>query len=422
MEDVREGCDIQPSSPGHAEQEPKNEDIQKSPKENGESDMCSSDDKIDLSETSTSIVKLEENSGDSKDGDNSISEENLKKEPTIENGSNNINEDTLSNDSGSQKSTSTKRKLEGDESLIIKKLRSEIQENYILRDKILSEYMNLGDCSTLEQIHTYTEQVLAEIKTLNDLAKEKEREWNNIIHLKKLKEELLLRIHRRKQILTLNNDKNETEMADSQGDSSGTILKSSLSSKGATLKIPHVHHDKMLNQQNYTSQRSLLNSALEMNGQSADCNKQGRQRPVLDVQSIIADYRQRHPEAVPRRGRRIRSVLNSQNDNCSSNGRMNSTGIMNFSSIALGAGAQVRQNLSSTGFDVNSELGLLLSAMEGVSISFSWKPDVIYNFLIDCRQTVNHQAALTHRLRQPSHLLGTCWFSLRNYRKVRDMN
>lgn len=388
MEDVREGCDIQPSSPGHAEQEPKNEDVQKSHNENGEADMCTSDGKMELRETCTSVLKQEENSGDSKDiDDNNLSEENLKgrgRECNTENGSNNINEDTLSNDSGSaeQKSSASKRKSDSDESLTIKKLRCEIQENYTLRDRILNEYMNLGDCSTIEQIHTYTEQVLAEIKTLNDLAKEKEREWNNIIHLKKLKEELLLRIHRRKQILTLSNDKNETEVSDSHGDvsdernnvTSGTILKSSLSARSATLKIPHIHSDKMekmmLNQQNYTSQRSLLNSALEMNGQSGDYNKQGRQRPVLDVQSIIADYRQRHPEAVPRRGRRIRSVLNSQNENCSSNGKLSSAGILNFSSVALGAGAQVRQNLSSAGFDVNSELGLILSAMDNVSVRF----------------------------------------------------
>lgn len=376
MEDVREACDVQPSSPGHAEQGPKTEEIQKSPKENGENDIPTSDVKIELREAETSVVK-HEYSGDSKEGDNDTSDENIKekrKESTVENGSSNINEDTLSNDSGSteSKTTATKRKSDTDESLIVKKLRSEIQDNYTLRDKILSEYMNLGDCSTLEQIHTYTEQVLAEIKTLNDLAKEKEREWNNIIHLKKLKEELLLRIQRRKQVLALNCDKNDGSETESLDEKSGSILKSNLCSRSTTLKIPNVHQDKTAsNKQNYSSHRSLLNSALEMNGQSADYNKQARQRPVLDVQSIIADYRQRHPEAVPRRGRRIRSVLNAQNENSNSNGRMTSGGgILNFSSVALGTGSQVRQNLSATGFDMSSELGLLLSAMDNVRYLF----------------------------------------------------
>lgn len=376
MEDVREGCDIQPSSPGHAEQEPKNGETQKSPKENGEQD-ATADDKIEAVEVNNSIVKQEDDVGDSKDEDQNTSETVKEggKESTVENGANSINEDTFSNDSGSggeQKSSSNKRKTDSDESLTVKKLRSEIQDNYALRDKILNECINLGGCSTLEQIQTYTEQVLAEIKTLNDLAKEKEREWNNIIHLRKLKEELLIRIQRKKQILTLLSDRNETEVSDSQGDvsddrsnsvSSGTILKSSLSSKG--LKIPQTHQDK--NTINQLSSRSLLSSALEMNGQSADCSKQGRQRPVIDVQSLIADYRQRHPEIVPRRGRRIRSVLNVNNENCNSNGRLSSGGILNFSSVALGTGSQVRQNLSATSFDVNNELGLLLSAMENVS-------------------------------------------------------
>lgn len=301
---------------------------------------------------------------------------NVKLEPPkMENGTSHIDDDTMSNDSAEGEPKNYKRKFEIDETATVKKLKSEIQENYALRDKILNEYIELGDCSTLEQMHTYTEQVLVEIRTLNELAKEKEREWNNIIHLKKLKEELLLRIQRRKQILILTGDKNisEAEMTDSQLESleerlTGTangqsILKSNLlNSKNATLKIPSVSLSDKANK------KSLLNSALEMNGQSQD-GRQFKQRPVIDVQSIIADYRQRHPEAVPRRGRRIRSVLNSQNDN-GNGGRQNAGSVLNFTSVALGSGAQVRQNVGSSGFDVNSELGLLLSAMDGVSAIF----------------------------------------------------
>lgn len=36
----------------------------------------------------------------------------------------------------------------------------------------------------------------------------------------------------------------------------------------------------------------------------------GRQGATKDVQSIIADYRQRHPETVPRRGRRVKTNMN----------------------------------------------------------------------------------------------------------------
>lgn len=48
----------------------------------------------------------------------------------------------------------------------------------------------------------------------------------------------------------------------------------------------------------------------------------GRQGAIKDVKSIIEDYRQRHPETVPRRGRRMKTVLTSSpsSSNHSNNG------------------------------------------------------------------------------------------------------
>lgn len=34
----------------------------------------------------------------------------------------------------------------------------------------------------------------------------------------------------------------------------------------------------------------------------------GRQGPIKDVKSLIDDFRQRHPEQVPRRGRRMKNI------------------------------------------------------------------------------------------------------------------
>lgn len=376
MEDVREACDVQPSSPGHAEQGP---DLTTTCKENGYPKDADSKSKNqepprkDQPETDK-IGDVESNLENSK---LSESDSSIVKEIKLENGTSHAEDD--SSDSGDGKTS--KRKLDLEESSTVKKLKSEIHENFMLRDKILNEYIDLGDCSSLEQMHTYTEQILAEIKTLNDLAKEKEREWNNIIHLKKLKEELLLRIQRRKQIMVLNGDKTDLDMSltESQLDllderlttmtnnntpAGQSVLKSNLNKgNSSTLKIPNINSEKS----DKSKQRSLLAATLEMNGQSNDYKT--KQRPILDVQSIIADYRQRHPEAVPRRGRRIRSVLNPQGDGLGGNGRMHSGSVLNFSSLALGSGAQVRQNVGGGGYDVNSELGLLLSAMEGVSTS-----------------------------------------------------
>ncbi|XP_046390112.1 uncharacterized protein LOC124158816 isoform X2 [Ischnura elegans] len=92
---------------------------------------------------------------------------------------------------------------------------------------------------------------------------------------------------------------------------------------------------------------------------------EGRQGPILDVRSIIADYRSRHPETVPLRGRRNKSLTPSpaaasslrESGSTGSDGgpsenplstdvgmsTVTSTpGILNIASLALGSGSQVR--------------------------------------------------------------------------------
>jgi hypothetical protein len=71
-------------------------------------------------------------------------------------------------------------------------------------------------------------------------------------------------------------------------------------------------------------QQNFYNSQIQM----------GRQGVIKDVKSIIADYRQKHPENVPRRGRRLKGLLGQPADS---------------------------KRLS--------ELGILLSGMDGVSVT-----------------------------------------------------
>jgi hypothetical protein len=361
MEDVREGCSVQPSSPGHAEERLNSDDKQTvEPEENGFEE-----------EGSVGSNQVEE--APKKDADSEEAKED-KPAAEVENGetvkgennldANNVNEESCSNTSSEE--TPTKRKSESQDSAN-KRLRMDIQDNFISRDKILNEFIEMADCGSVEQLQMQTEQILAEIRTLNELAKEKEREWNNIIHLKKMKEELLLRMQRRKQVMLVNSDKNENGevlFGESQTDCVGerlknssnqSILKANLTNPNKTLRVPgsgaNKHRNILPKPQQYSQ---------EMNG-SLDY-RQNKQRPVLDVQSIIADYRQRHPEIVPRRGRRIR---NSHPDGKNSNNH-----ILNFSSLALGSGSQVHHNVQ--GLDVNSELGILLNAMDAVSVACWW--------------------------------------------------
>ncbi|KAK4872478.1 hypothetical protein RN001_014507 [Aquatica leii] len=340
MEDVREGSDVpgaQPSSPGHAEQRPNIQEIPQVANENS----------VETEETSNQTNgETKETTEETKSEDKP--ENKVKEESEVAS----IPEDA-SNDSTNEESA--KRKFESEEESSHKRLRSTIDQNYVLREKIFGEYVDNAGCTTVAQIQMQMDQIVSEIRTLNDLAREKEKEWNNIIHLKKMKEELLLRVQRRKQVMMLSNDKidwNDVDSSESQLDLDKNSKNLVIYSSSGT-KIPSDSSSKQ-------KSKNLPSTVIEINGHSGDL-RQNKQRPVLDVQSIIADYRQRHPEAVPRRGRRIRSLYN-QGD--SSMVRSGNGSVMSFSSISLGSGSQVKQNLSASSVEANTELGLLLTAVD----------------------------------------------------------
>ncbi|KAK5639914.1 hypothetical protein RI129_010725 [Pyrocoelia pectoralis] len=291
MEDVREGSDVpsaQPSSPGHAEQRPTIDE--------------------------TNEIVIHENNHETEDGESlqingteSKSNDDLKLEdkpeslpPQVKEEVNSLPEDAASNDS-----ENSKRKFENDESCS-KRLRTLIEQNFVIRDKILNEYTDntTTSSSTLQQIQNQMDQILSEIRVLN--------------------EELLLRVQRRKQIMTLTNDKIEWEGDGSPEHSQeiedhvtgGERKLKNLANPNSGLVIystSQASNIKSDTAKKNSISKNLPSTVIEINGHSGDL-RQNKQRPVLDVQSIIADYRQRHPEAVPRRGRRIRSILNNQGD------------------------------------------------------------------------------------------------------------
>lgn len=338
MENVVEGCNVQPSSPGHAEE--RSEDIKV------KTEIKSDENQKELTKDNEELKAQDENSSEKTKTEN-ISN-GLKEEPD----SSEIQDESYSNNSSPK--SDNKRKSESQD-YPVKRLKTEIQENFVCRDKIITDFIEMADCTNLDQINSFSEQLLVEIKTLNEFAKEKEREWNNIIHLKKLKEELLLRMQRKKQIIIiseksdyadlLNESQNGTIEERLRNVSPQSILKSNLSSQHKTyMNASNVNG-------NLQRQKQMIYNKTQNN---LDLNGQGK-RLTLDVQSIIADYRQRHPESVPRRGRRIR---------CSQSDGSNKNSIMNFSSMTLGSGAQVRQG------DVSSDIGLLLNTINMVSYIF----------------------------------------------------
>ncbi|KAL0838566.1 hypothetical protein ABMA28_016668 [Loxostege sticticalis] len=233
----------------------------------------------------------------------------------------------------------------------LKKLCQEVEKTFPQHDSMINEYIQTATKNNIDEIQRHTEQLLSEIQTLRELAQKKEQEWNNILHLKKVKEEILLRLLRRKQVLSfekaaevngssertpdpfdfLNQAKNLA--IDKSDEISGLAIKQPGSTMSPMMQpvMPVTSHfnpmsglpppyDKAAHMQSMPKpvfQPMMMPGPMpgfprDMNGQlpGGFNMPMGRQGPTKDVKSIIADYRQRNPEVTPRRGRRMKSILN----------------------------------------------------------------------------------------------------------------
>ncbi|KAJ9585207.1 hypothetical protein L9F63_002970, partial [Diploptera punctata] len=278
------------------------------------------------------------------------------------------------------------------------------------RERIVSEFVDSSPRTDLEELQKHTDKLQQEIHTLSALARAKEHEWNNIIRLKKLKEEMYLRLLRKKQVILLTmgsvSKPNDTLDWDLSSDMSRTntvdsaigslkVTSSKVSSKEhnsasqpatstgisvlknnqnqlplmmvpivssatsiSSLKVPELGNRDCKSTGRHRPILPKPTTVVVPSGSTSNNNSnngqnpvigEGRQGPILDVRSIIADYRSRHPETVPRRGRRLKSSLsptpNSQQlpDNLVTSTRVSgSGGILSMASLALGSGSQMR--------------------------------------------------------------------------------
>ncbi|XP_028156645.1 actin cytoskeleton-regulatory complex protein PAN1-like isoform X2 [Ostrinia furnacalis] len=234
----------------------------------------------------------------------------------------------------------------------LKKLYQEVEKAFPQHDVMINDYIQTATKNNIEEIQKHTEQLLAEIQTLRELAQKKEQEWNNILHLKKVKEEILLRLLRRKQVLSFEkaaevNGSDRTDPFDYLNQAKNLAIDKSDEISGLSIKQPgpssmspmmqpqvmpvtsHFNpmsglpppYDKAAHMQNMPKpvypQPMMMPGPMpgfprDMNGQlpTGYNMPMGRQGPTKDVKSIIADYRQRNPEMTPRRGRRMKSILN----------------------------------------------------------------------------------------------------------------
>ncbi|XP_045772625.1 uncharacterized protein LOC123872408 isoform X1 [Maniola jurtina] len=231
----------------------------------------------------------------------------------------------------------------------LKKLCAEVEKTFPQHDTMINDYIQTATKNNIDEIQRHTEQLLSEIQTLRELAQKKEHEWNNILHLKKVKEEILLRLLRRKQVLSFEksvdvNGSERTDPFDYLNQAKNLAIDKSDEISGLSIKQPgsmvnpliqpvmpvtsHFNpmsglpppYDKAAHMQ--AMPKPVFPQAMMMPGHMPgfprDMNGQlnsfglpmGRQGPTKDVKSIIADYRQRNPEITPRRGRRMKSMIN----------------------------------------------------------------------------------------------------------------
>ncbi|XP_075221234.1 uncharacterized protein LOC142324256 isoform X2 [Lycorma delicatula] len=270
------------------------------------------------------------------------------------------------------------------------------------RERLVREYVERCTQS-VEEMSRNADKLQREIGALGELARAKELEWNSILRLRKLKEEMLERLlRRRRQAMMLadngltqewatdyskpklnKNPNNQLMMVPVVSSSPGNLTSSVpitginsrplLSSPDTTrmsarmqrpiLPKPSISHSHT-NNSNNNNNNSILDQQLKQTVMG-EVIGEGRQGPILDVKSIIADYRSRHPENVPRRGRRMKSPM------VSSTRITGSSALMSMANMALCSGAHIR-----TSQDCSSErFNSLNTRSTSVATHCTWFPD-----------------------------------------------
>lgn len=84
--------------------------------------------------------------------------------------------------------------------------RTDVEVNFPRHDKIIRrmiESSNSAKSNDPDTIQRDIDQLNTEIETLGEAARTKEIEWNNILYLKKMKEDMLLRLSRKRTIMEI---------------------------------------------------------------------------------------------------------------------------------------------------------------------------------------------------------------------------
>lgn len=110
-----------------------------------------------------------------------------------------------------------------------KRLRMELEQNFGAHDKVLRNYIEKTSNNNLDEIQQHVDELLADIHELTELSRAKEAEWNAILHTIKIKEEIVVRLKRKKNVMEIMSKKvgevNDYSILDQQPSLSKKITK-----------------------------------------------------------------------------------------------------------------------------------------------------------------------------------------------------
>lgn len=159
-------------------------------------------------------------------------------------------------------------------------------------------------------------------QALDHLAHDKEKEWNNILSMRKLKEEAYLRLKRLAQVANFMESGNDLEpesvpltdlwvepVASSSGEASTlkekSIIKENLSEIVSQDSADTKKHNigKVIQQETAFPKNNQEDDRRQSEPSNTVTRKltEGRQGTKVAAQSVIDDFRSKNPEIVPRR-------------------------------------------------------------------------------------------------------------------------
>lgn len=88
-----------------------------------------------------------------------------------------------------------------------KKLKKEVELSFSSHDKLLCDYIDKTSNNTVDEMQQHIDNISQDVLALNEMIQVKEQEWNNVIYLKKVKEEILVRLTRKKNVMEIMSSK-----------------------------------------------------------------------------------------------------------------------------------------------------------------------------------------------------------------------